>query len=82
MQNFADVVRIFLAQDGAVQARNADELEKTLGELLANPARCAELGRNAQKIVRENQGAVARTVDLIVRQLEGGGFYVAPKRGE
>jgi len=82
MQNFADVVRIFLAQDGAVQVRNAAELEKTLGELLANPARRAELGRNAQKIVRENQGAVGRTVDLIVRQLEGGGFYVAPKKGE
>ena len=82
MQNFADVVRIFLAQDGAVQVRNADELEKTLGELLANPARCAELGRNAQKIVRENQGAVGRTVDLIVQQLEGGGFYVAPRKLE
>ncbi len=82
MQNFADVVRIFLAQDGAVQVRDADELEKTLGELLANPARRAELGRNAKKIVRENQGAVGRTVDLIVKQLEGGGFYVAPKRVE
>ena len=80
MQNFADVVRIFLAQDGAVQVRDAAELEKTLGELLANPERRAELGRNAQKILRENQGAVERTVDMIVRQLESRNFYVVPKK--
>ena len=52
-------------------AKAAHTLRTTLGELLASPARCAELGRNAKKIVSENQGAVGRTVDLIVQQLEG-----------
>ena len=36
MQNFADVVRSFLAQDGAVQVRDAAELERVLSELLAD----------------------------------------------
>lgn len=80
MQNFADVVRIFLKQDGVVQVRNAAELEKTLGELLADPVRREQLGRNAQRVVQENQGAVERTVDLIVRELEGGDFYITPKK--
>ncbi len=80
MQNFSDVTRIFLAQDGAVQVNDAAGLETTLAELLSNPARCEQLGRNAQRIVQENQGAVNRTVDLIVENLKGLNSYVVPPR--
>ena len=80
MQNFADVVRAFLAQDGAVQVRDAAELEATFIKLLSDPARREQLGRNALKVVRENLGAIDRTVDIIVKHLEGGNLYVAPKR--
>ena len=72
MQNFAEVVRSFLQQEGAIQARDAAELESALGELLASPARREQLGRNALKVVRENLGAVIRTVDMIVEQLAPG----------
>src|SRR5262249_55630674 len=34
MQNFADVVRAFLMQDGAVQVRDAAQLERVLAQLL------------------------------------------------
>jgi 3-deoxy-D-manno-octulosonic-acid transferase len=78
MQNFADVVRTFLKRDGAIQVQNAEELEQSFGELLANPGRREELGRNAEKIVRENQGAVERTVDIIVQKLDRLESYVAP----
>ena len=80
MQNFADVVRMFLARDGAVQVKDAPELEQVIGELLANDARRVELGNNAQKIVRENQGAVGRTVEMILERLDGGGMYITPKK--
>lgn len=80
MQNFAEVVRSFLAQQGAVQVKDAAELERVLGELLADPARRERLGHNALKVVRENLGAVERTVDMIVKHLEGGDLYVAPRR--
>jgi len=66
MQNFRDVAHIFVSQGGALQVRSASELERVLAELLANPRRCAELGRIAQRIVRENQGAVARTARMIL----------------
>ena len=80
MQNFAEVVRNFLAQDGAVQVADAAGLEKALAELLADEARRAELGRNAVKVVHENLGAIDRTVDMIVQHLEGGELYVAPRK--
>jgi 3-deoxy-D-manno-octulosonic-acid transferase len=80
MQNFADVARAFLEKDGAVQVRDPAELEKMLGELLANRARREELGRNARQVVQENTGAVDRTVDMIIRHLEGGELYIKPTK--
>lgn len=80
MQNFAEVVRSFLAKDGAVQVRDAVELEKVLGDLLADPGRREQLGQNALAVVRDNQGAIERTVDMIVKHLDGGELYIAPKQ--
>jgi 3-deoxy-D-manno-octulosonic-acid transferase len=80
MQNFAEVVRGLLEQNGAVQVRDAAELEKVLGDLLADEPRREQLGRNALKVVRENLGAVERTVDMIVGHLANGELYIAPKR--
>ncbi len=80
MQNFSDVVRIFLARDGAAQVKNADELTLVLEDLLSNPSRREQLGRNAVAVVRENQGAIERTVDMIVGHLADRNLYVAPRR--
>ena len=47
MQNFADIARSFVAGRGAVQTRDAAELEKVLGELLADEQRREELDRKS-----------------------------------
>jgi 3-deoxy-D-manno-octulosonic-acid transferase len=80
MQNFTDVVRIFLQKDGAVQVKDAAELEKCLGELLASPARRAQLGKNAQAAVAENLGSLNRSVEMILQQLGPRGVYIAPPK--
>jgi 3-deoxy-D-manno-octulosonic-acid transferase len=80
MQNFAEVVRSFLANQGAVQVRDAAELETALGELLADAPRREQLGRNALNVVHMNLGAIDRTVDMIVKHLDGGELYVAPRK--
>ena len=80
MQNFAEVVRGFLQQDGAVQVQDAAELEKALSDLLADDARREQLGRNALKVVHENLGGIERTVDMIVERFADGEMFVAPKR--
>jgi len=69
MQNFADAVRGLVAHDGAIQVRDAAELEKVLGDLLASPHRCAQLGSNAQKFVQGNLGAIDRTVEMILKKI-------------
>jgi 3-deoxy-D-manno-octulosonic-acid transferase len=78
MQNFAPIARSFVEQNGAVQVRDAAELEKVLGELLADESRREQLGRNALKVVHENLGAIDRTVDMILKHLAAGGLYVLP----
>ncbi len=78
MQNFAEIARSFLAQDGAVQALDAAELEKVLAGLLDSEQRREQLGRNALKVIQENLGAIDRTVDMIIKHLDKGEIYIAP----
>ena len=80
MQNFTDITRSFLTKDAAVQVRDSKALEQSLAELLANPARRQELGRNALEVVAENLGAVERTVEMILPHLEKKGIYISPKK--
>jgi 3-deoxy-D-manno-octulosonic-acid transferase len=77
MQNFTDVTRAFLEQEGAIQVRDSAQLEQALGELLGSPARCQALGRNALSIVHQNLGAVERTADMIIRQLDSSEVFIA-----
>jgi 3-deoxy-D-manno-octulosonic-acid transferase len=79
MQNFAEVVRGFLEKEAAIQVRDAVELERVLENLLAQEGLRERLGRNALEVVRENQGAIDRTVEMVVQNLEGSGLYVARK---
>jgi 3-deoxy-D-manno-octulosonic-acid transferase len=80
MQNFADITRSFLDKNAAVQAPNAEALEKVLAELLADQARRDALGRAALEVVAENLGAVERTVEMILPELERRGIFIAPKK--
>ncbi|MGA2029252.1 MAG: 3-deoxy-D-manno-octulosonic acid transferase [Verrucomicrobiota bacterium] len=77
MQNFSDIARNFVAQGGAVQVRNPEELEKAVAELLADENRRALLGRNALQMVRENLGAVERTANIILEQFKTREIYIA-----
>jgi 3-deoxy-D-manno-octulosonic-acid transferase len=76
MQNFADITRHFVARNGALQVRDAAELEPAIAGLLADESRRAELGRNAQQVVRENRGALDRTVEMILEQLKKSEMYI------
>jgi len=80
MQNFADITRSFVAENGAIQVPDPEELEKAIASLLADENRRAETGRNAQRVVRKNLGAIDRTVDMILEKLEPRGIYITPEK--
>lgn len=79
MQNFTDITRAFLNKNAAVQVKNKEALEPAVAELLADDARRAALGRAALEVVGENLGAMERTVEMILPQLEAQGIHVRPK---
>jgi len=78
MQNFADITRSFVANNGAIQVRDSEGLETAIAQLLADENQRLELGRNAQRVVRENLGAIDRTVKMILKHLEKSEVYIAP----
>lgn len=78
MQNFEDISRAFVGHGGALQVQDIDELTQGVDMLLSHPERATELGRNAVTVVRQNLGAIERTVEMIVEALEGTDVYVAP----
>jgi 3-deoxy-D-manno-octulosonic-acid transferase len=63
--NFRDIVERFREADGCVQLQSSHQLTSTVDELLSDPARRQQLGRNAQKAVLQQQGATARTAELL-----------------
>ena len=83
MQNFEAIARAFVDRGAALQVNDADGLEAALAELLADPQRAAEMGHKALDVVHENQGAIDRTVDMIIDGLRGTArVYVAARRQE
>lgn len=81
MQNFEAIASEFVRESAAVQVRDAAELEAAFRDLLASDERRQELGRNSLRVVQRNQGAIERTVEMIVRHLQGDEMYVTPPRG-
>ena len=78
MQNFEAIAKAFVENRGALQVKDADELESSLALLLSDRDQAAALGHNALKVVRQNLGAIEKTVEMIVEQLDGTDVYIAP----
>lgn len=64
-QNFRDVVAMLLGREAAVRVSSGEELTAFVRRCLSEPGYAAELGRRAIALVKEQQGATARTWDLL-----------------
>ena len=63
--NFRDVVSLFLDHEAAVVVRDQNELEAFVRRCLTNLAFADEIGRRAQELVLQQQGAADRTIELL-----------------
>ena len=71
MDDFKDILRLFLNHDACIQVQDADELADKMLYYLNNKEAAAEKGRNALRIVRANQGATEKVVRLLSSLLAG-----------
>jgi len=69
MGNFAEISQAFLQSYAALQVRSAEELTTRLRDLIQDPSARKWLATNARKVVRENQGALKRTLELVRQTL-------------
>ena len=70
MDNFAEITAKFLANDAAIQVTDEAALESAIDDLLSDKAKRDALGQAAQKVVQSNEGAVERTVEMILSGTE------------
>ena len=75
--NFRDAVTRLLEVDAAVKLRDASELQAAVRQLLDDPLRRERMGTAAAQLVRQQQGATKRTLDLLDRMMPA---ITEPKR--
>lgn len=67
VENFREVAALLLEAGGAIQIRGRDELTEAVRRLLLAPEERQRRGAAAQEAVRAQQGAAARTLELLER---------------
>jgi len=75
LHNFQDIAESLAQAGGMAIVRSPEELEERIQRLIENPALRQDVGRRAYGVIAQNQGAAARSADLIER-------YVTSLRAE
>ena len=70
MRDYQAITDTLLAQGGAMQVRDVRELEAALADLLADPTRAIQVGRNAQMAIRENHREIERIAAMVISNLK------------
>lgn len=65
-RNFRDIVDAMLRSDAAAVVADESELERFVRRCVEDPQYASSLGDAAQRLVREQTGALTRTVELLV----------------
>jgi 3-deoxy-D-manno-octulosonic-acid transferase len=68
--NFRDAAARLIEARAAIQISDAAELEAVVRQLFDDPDTRRDLGDNARRLVRDQQGATIRTVELLAQMLE------------
>jgi 3-deoxy-D-manno-octulosonic-acid transferase len=70
MRNFRQIAGMIENAGGALIVDGTDQLSATLKELVGDPQRSKEIGKNANRVFKANKGAVTRTIEQVLEQLK------------
>ncbi len=68
--NFRQTVEALLQGQGAIQVPDGDDLRKTMEKCLSHPAYAQRIARAGQAVIRQNQGATAKTMEALRKVLK------------
>jgi 3-deoxy-D-manno-octulosonic-acid transferase len=69
--NFRQTVEVLLAGRGAIEVKDGADLLATMQKCLSDPTYAGTVARAGQGIIRQNQGATARTMEVLGAMLQG-----------
>jgi len=67
--NFEEIAQLLIEKDAAIQVGDADDLMKTISNLLLDDTERTKLGGNAKNLFEKNRGAVDRLMKLIITNI-------------
>ena len=67
--NFKQAVDALLADNGAIMVKDKDQLFAAMQKCLLEPAYADKIARNGREVIRKNQGATAKSIELISKFL-------------
>jgi 3-deoxy-D-manno-octulosonic-acid transferase len=70
--NFRQTVEALLAGRGALQVSDRDDLLKAMRQCLSEPDYAGRIARAGQAVIRQNQGATVRTMEVLRKLLRTG----------
>ncbi len=70
MHNFMESARLLKEGGGGIQVKDKEELLRNILDLLRSPEKREKIGKKAQKVIKKDQGASERIVELIGKLLE------------
>jgi 3-deoxy-D-manno-octulosonic-acid transferase len=63
--NFRQTVEVLLQGQGALQVSDQDGLHQAMEKCLSDPAYADRIAQAGQAVIRQNQGATARTMEVL-----------------
>lgn len=71
MENFPDISAVVLSSGGGVAVEDAKGLLPVLQDLLRDPVKRRSMSEAATRLIRENQGALEKALDLVAGFIKG-----------
>jgi 3-deoxy-D-manno-octulosonic-acid transferase len=71
--NFRQTVDALVAGQGAIEVRDGTDLLVTMKKCLSEPQYARTIAQAGQAVIRQNQGATARTIEALSRMLRATG---------
>jgi 3-deoxy-D-manno-octulosonic-acid transferase len=68
--NFRQTVEVLLQGQGALQVTDGDDLRRAMEKCLSDPAYAKRIAQAGQAVIRQNQGATARTMEVLRKKLK------------
>jgi 3-deoxy-D-manno-octulosonic-acid transferase len=63
--NFRQTVEVLLQGRGAIQVNDKDALHEAMEKCLSDPAYAERIAQAGQAVIRQNQGATTRTMEIL-----------------